>query len=59
MRAAPLLELILEQREDLLAVRALVGRAVRILHGHEAARVGRRDGDPVLLGLLDVGPSRT
>ena len=44
MRAAPLLELVLEQREDLLAGRASVGRAVRVLHADEAAlrRLPRR-----------------
>src|SRR5512137_1464622 len=37
MRAAPLLELIAQERGDLLAGRALVGGAVRVLHGHETA----------------------
>src|SRR5438445_9890277 len=54
MCAARLLQLVFEQRENLLAVGALVGGAVRVLHGHEAVRVGLGHGDPVLLGLVDV-----
>src|SRR4029077_5227606 len=53
--AAPLLELVAQEREDLLAGCALVGGAVRVLNGHEAARIGFRDVDPVLLDLLGVG----
>src|SRR5438477_5762010 len=51
-RAPPLLQLVFEKRQDLLAGNALVGRPARILHGHHAARVGLRDGDPVLLGFF-------
>src|SRR4030095_4791392 len=50
--ASALLQLVLEKRQDLLAGRGLVGRAVRILDRHDAARVGLRDADLVLLGLF-------
>src|SRR5262252_2242839 len=44
-RIAPrrLLQLILEQRENLLAVGAFVRRAVGVLHGDETVRIGLRD----------------
>src|SRR6187455_2508374 len=47
-----LLELVLEERQDPVARRRLVRRALRVLHGHEALRRRLDDGDPVLLGLL-------
>ncbi len=51
MRAAPLLELVAQEREDLLAGRALVGSAVRVLDGDEAALSSFRHRDPVLLDI--------
>src|SRR4029453_7196566 len=44
------LQLILEQREDLLAVLRLVGRPGRVLHAHDGRRCFLDDLDPVLLG---------
>src|SRR5438045_1856437 len=49
-----LLELILEQGEDALAVRRCVRRAGRILHGHEPPWIGLRHHDPILLRLLGL-----
>src|SRR6187455_656965 len=46
------LQLVLEQREDPVARRRLVRRALWVLHRHEAARRGLDDRDPVLLRLL-------
>ena len=48
------LELVLQEREDLVAVGRPVGRAGRILHRHDAVRIGLRDDDAVLLGLVLV-----
>src|SRR5450755_1835592 len=47
-----LLELILEQREDLLAVRRAVHDAGGILHRHQAAGIGLRHHNPVLFRLF-------
>src|SRR5450631_3437843 len=47
-----LLELILEQRENLLAVRRTVRDTRRILHRYQAAGVGLRHDDPILLRRL-------
>src|ERR1700694_4121728 len=48
-----LLELVLEQREDLLAVRRAVRDARGILHRHQAAGIGLRYYYPILFRLRD------
>src|ERR1700680_4086117 len=47
-----LLELILEQREDLLAVLRTVRDARRVLHRHQASGIGLRYHHPILFRLL-------
>src|SRR5450432_258168 len=47
-----LLELVLEQREDLLARRRFVGDAARILHADDADRGCLGNEDLILLGLV-------
>src|SRR6185369_13007227 len=47
-RSRSLFELVLQQREDLLAGWTLVRRARCILHGDETPGIGFRDHDPIL-----------
>src|SRR5512143_904636 len=51
-KRTPLLQLILEEPKDLPAVRALVGRTVRVLDADEGPRVRLHHEDPVLLRLF-------
>src|SRR5450432_3693085 len=53
-RTPPSLELVLEQRQYLVAVHRALGAARGIFHRHDAARIGLRHDHPILLGLYVV-----